>query len=487
MFCGSCGQEVTNQDKFCGSCGAAVPQDILEGGILEGQNTPGKREFIPESVTQVIETVNQISETAQVPIQREVTVKTSMSKKSKVVIGVVVVIALMLYGGYQFARSKFIIVSPFLLQQKFTMAIKSRDMTTLSSLLDSESSDLKNSNSLAAFKTSLTDDVMASYLQKLQQEVDQVQSRNAYASTSDHGWLTIKQKSTWLGKSWVLHIASVGVKAKPIAQDTVAFSIGNLKSADGEIAHLWPSSYAFKGTVSNDYAKQDVSGNVSFLDQLGNIQAYGAYDDSLDMSGYITSNLTLNVPDSISNPQVLINSKAISIPNNGINISPAPSTGTLELKGTVLGVSIDEKEPFDTPNIDLSNLMNKGIAKHALAVIYNAQSSEYKAYNDGNASELTNADPNGSYYTQNASYINGFTAPPSKQVLQKVIVDPQSVQISNNTISIQDSEYSNNSSDAVNMTYSLQQGPSKKEWWVTQAFSSYQTVNDPTGNFTKSS
>jgi hypothetical protein len=73
--------------------------------------------------------------------------------------------------------------------------------------------------------------------------------------------------------------------------------------------------------------------------------------------------------------QVLINNKPINIPSDGLNISPAPSTGTIELKGDVLGISIDEKETMNFKNLDLTALMNRGIAKHDSSDIYSAQSN----------------------------------------------------------------------------------------------------------------
>ncbi|KLU63712.1 hypothetical protein DEAC_c43730 [Desulfosporosinus acididurans] len=376
MFCGNCGQEVTSQDKFCGSCGAPVPQDIQGGDILEGESTASKKDFIPESVARELETANQeISATVEMPIPREVVVKAPMSKKTKIIIGTIAVIAVALYGGYQYARSKFTVTSPYLLEQKFTTALKSQDMATLSSLLDSDSGDLKSADSLAAFKASLTDNVTAAYLQQLQQEVDHVPNSSAFGSNADRGWLTLKKTSSWLGNSWKVHVASVGVVTKPIPQDNVSFSIGNLKSANGEVAHLWPSAYAFTGTVTNDYAKEDVKGNVSFLDQLGSIHDFGAYDYNLDLSSYLKTSLNLVPPDNISNLQVLINNKPITIPSNGLTLSPAPTSGTIELKGDVSGVSIDEKETTDFQNLDLTMLMNRGIAKHSLIGMGSDQSN----------------------------------------------------------------------------------------------------------------
>ncbi|KLU63711.1 hypothetical protein DEAC_c43720 [Desulfosporosinus acididurans] len=491
MFCGSCGQEVTSQDKFCGSCGAPVPQDIQEGGILEGESTSGKKDFIPEPVARELETANQeISATLEMPIPREVVVKAPMSKKTKIIIGTIAVIAVALYGGYQYARSKFTVTSPYLLEQKFTTALKSQDMATLSSLLDSDSADLKSADSLAAFKKGISDEVVAAYLQRLQQEVGQVQGGNAFASTSDHGWLTLRQTSTWLGKSWAVHIASVGVKANPIPQDTVSFSIGNLKSANEEITHLWPSEYSFKGTVSNNYAQENVNGTVSFLDQLGNIPNYGEYDYNLDMSGLIKSRLQLNSFNAIPNLQITLNDKPVTITGDNVLISPAPQNPALSVKGTVLGVPISEKGTIDPQDQNpIQTLVNQGIAKHAMDILDNFNVAATKALDDGTPSEMQGDDPNSAERKSYSDFITNNAASPNrvKDVFLKTVVDPNSVNIQDGKIYINDTEYytRNSSPNTINWTYQLQQIPGKSEWWVEGNNQDYETVNDTTGKFTK--
>jgi len=163
--------------------------------------------------------------------------------------------------AYIIARSFNGPATPEELQQKFSDALKAHDTATLSTLLDADSKALKEANSLATFKASLSnDEVIAAYLQQLQQVVDKAIAEQATKLTnasSDHSWLTVKHTTSWLGDNWKVHVAAVGVKVPAIPLNTVEFSISEVKSTDAVISNLWPSTYPFKATVSNTFAKEE--------------------------------------------------------------------------------------------------------------------------------------------------------------------------------------------------------------------------------------
>jgi len=98
---------------------------------------------------------------------------------------------------------------------------------------------------------------------------------------------------------------------------------------------------------------------------------------------------------------------------------------------------------------------------------------------------MASADPNGEYYKQASKQIT--KAREIKEVFQKVIVDPTRVEINENYIKVDASEYylHNDKPSIGNWTYQLQQIPEKSEWWIESSDSSYRQLNDSTGKFTK--
>lgn len=467
MFCGSCGQQLTAQDKFCPVCGDA--------------NTAAASGTAAE----------EIAVAGSAPLQKEFVPRPRMKSKTKRWLIFSSTLVVVIFAAYLIARSLHGIATPEALQQKFSTALKAHDTATLSSLLDADSKDLIAASSLGAFKTSLSDEVLTGYLQQLQREVDlanQAKEANKVSSSSStsHGWLTLKHTSSWLGDDWKVHVASVGIKAEPIAQDSVQFSIGDLKSTDGELNHLWPSLYSYTATVSNPYASENLGGQVNFLDQVGSIPASGVYNYSLDLGNSVKSVLQITAMESVPDLQVFINDKPVTMNGDSVVISPAPIKPTLEVKGTVLGVKIDQKGTVnDQDQNPVENLLKQGVAQHAMDILYDAALSWTKAYNEGNPSDMLNADPNGDYYKMASAQMT--SVPTTKTILTKVMVDPNSVQINKDSILIQDSEYYtvDNVPNTNNGSFSLQQVAGKTEWWIESQSSSYWSVSDPSGKFTK--
>jgi hypothetical protein len=458
LFCEGCGNKVNPDDAFCGSCGAKINP---------------------------IENPVQVESSATSPSITEKAPRKPMDPKTKkgLIIGGVVIGILL--AVYIIARSLHGPATPIALQQKFETALEAHDTTTLASLLDSTSNELKNSNSLSAFKESLSNEVIGTYIQQLESQVSLAQTNNG-AYLDNHSWLTIKHTSSWLGSSWSVHVVPVEIKATAMANDTVKnFTIDDLKNSQEPLA-LWPSSYKFKANVANNFANENVSGDINFLDQLNYIQDFGKYTYNLNLADFIKSSLQLDSSPDISNPQILLNGKPIILTGNSTVISPAPTNPSLEIKGTVLGVAIDEKgtiNPND-PN-PIETLVKQGVAKHALNILYDAALTWTKAYNDSTPSEMGDCDHNGSYY-QSAAH--DITSPHNdKEFLQKVSVDPTSVEIYHGSIAISDTEYYHLSDrpPIADWRYLLQQQPGKSEWWIESSIQIYWPVKDPTGKFTK--
>ena len=410
--------------------------------------------------------------------------KQPMNPKTKKYLKIGAIAVLILLIAFYIARLTNGPTTPEELRTKFADALTKKDTSVLVKLLENDK-ELSDSKSLAIFKNSINNDVIKAYIQALDYEIDN--SDNRGFGVTSHRWLTVKQTTSWRGDSWRIHIVPVDLVSKNAGQGSIEFSIGDLKSDKGKIERLWPSAYEVKGKVSNAFASEDVISKVNVLGRLNSIEDFGIYEYELNLLSLVKSKLTLNFPRYVTNLQVLLNDKLVTVNSGSITISPAPSTGNVEIKATVLGVDIDEKGTID-PNLNIGDLLNAGIAKHALTIVYEAASSWTKAHNEGNPTLLKAVDPNGASFKEWSSGIKEI--PIVKNSLQKVSIDPRAVNISEKALEVNVSEYyirSDGSISTANWSYSLQQIPSKSEWWIEANYRNYSVVKDPTGTFTKSS
>ncbi|MNC27258.1 hypothetical protein D3C75_754250 [compost metagenome] len=240
-----------------------------------------------------------------------------------------------------------------------------------------------------------------------------------------------------------------------------------MSKLEGPIPQLWPSVYTYEADISNAYASETVSGDVDLTTNRSR---------TLELSKSLKSKMYLRFPD-VKGLTYQINGIPLEASQQEVVISPAPKEAKLQVTGKVLGKSIEESMTVDTSQfyqIKLSDALNKGVGKIAADVVYEAALSWAQASNAGDPAQLKAANPNGAYYKDVAGKM---TKPAdNKTTLVKVAVDPESIRIKDNQITVDASEqylnekstsfFSTDRSSIASWSYTLEKMPDKDEWWV---------------------
>jgi uncharacterized membrane protein YvbJ len=453
MYCLKCGHEINENEKFCSFCGTPVGDKDNSTNIVA----------MPKNKTKHI---------------------IKIDKRFLYIAPVILVLIV----TYFIAKSFYGPYTPEKLQEKFLKALETRNTAAILSLIDNN--ELSNKNSVEAFVNNMDDNTISQYVNAINNNVQEIKyNKNTSYANESNNFLYLVKKNTFFGDVWKVHIVPVTIKTQSIPMDNISFNIGKFKSNNGVITNLFPSSYNVNLVISNDFTKVNIKTNVKIENILYNSQKAYSYIYNINLENlYNGKKLVLENPDNVSDLSIKINGKQVKLDKNtNTEIYPVPNSLDLEVNATVLGVHITEKGKIDTStnNDWVSDFIKQGVAKHALNILYNAAFSWTKANNDGNPSEMTDADPNGQYYTDAASRIKG--TPTNKTQFIKVIVDPESVDIGNDSLYIDDSEYYNtsNGQNIANWTYKLQQIPNKQEWWILDNSFRFGELNDNTGEFTK--
>lgn len=443
MFCGSCGSSLSKEDLFCGTCGAQ--QQVASASSVLRNSAVGKTGGVRTNVL------------------------SRMTNKQKIAVlssgGAVVLLVV----AYFVARSVNGPSTPDALQTAFNKALESKSASGIERLLDSSETD-QNADTLTAFVNSLNDQVIASYEQAMTSVVSEQNNQadlalNQYFGGTDQSPFHLVKKSTWLGTRWYVHIPAAQVQLDSIPGDTIRASIGSLKLSSHST--LLPSVYTVTYTAKNSFGSET---DTTAMDISNEIDSSSPTFE-LSPSQILKQTLSLAVPN-VPGATVSINGKPVDLPSQvdgPLVIAPAPTTGTLTVKATVLGVPVTGSLQLQ-PNqgtVDANQVLNMGVAQQAVKLLYNAASTWSQAFNDHKPSEVAEADPQGSYYRSTVQYIRQ-NKPTVKQKLEKVVVDPGSVQINTDGISISDSEFYlvGGQENQVNWTYTLAQEPGKNGWWL---------------------
>ncbi len=192
--------------------------------------------------------------------------------------------------------------------------------------------------------------------------------------------------------------------------------------------------------------------------------------------------LKLDSAPYVNNMKIFINNTPITISGDSNVISPPPVNSSIEVRGSVLGISIDEKQAIDSNNdsAPINALITQAVAKHALDILYKFNLSWTKAANDKNPSEMDYFDPSCKLYK---IFYNDMTSSNDKYVFHKISIDPESIVIDQNSITVNSNLIIN--SKSINWQFQLQQEPGKSEWWVTDIHTVETSVNDSSGKYTK--
>jgi hypothetical protein len=434
MYCGACGKPVQPTDRFCGNCGTKL-EIAAAAPTATSAKAPRK------------------------PLTRKQKLIYGIGGGVIGVLGVAYLVLRMLYGPS----------SPAALQSDFDSALSSHSESKLKALVDPAQKDILDSTTLNAFVQSLSPDVIHHY----EDEVSQLVAARSDAFTNaleqafgtdaaDDQSLHLVKTSSWLGTRWYIHFPTVDVHVGGIDGDKVDVSIGDLKLTGSDSRKLIPSVYQVKVTASNDYASETETDQLNLLNESGSF----TYDPSQAMK----NSLTLHFPN-VDGVTVTLNGKPVENNQGQAVIVPAPQTGTVEVKANVAGVDVTGSASLqqDVHEIDLGQVLNKGIAQHALQIVYDSAASAVKAAADKKWTELTDADPKGAYaqfMKEELQTISGSLA------LQKVMVDPDNVQINGDQVVIPASVFVGSDSSnptEIDFDLTLQQQPGGSDWWIESA------------------
>jgi hypothetical protein len=432
LYCGQCGQQVQAIDKFCGNCGAPT---------------------IKQQVTSIT-----------IP-------KIAMTKKTKITSLIIIGILGFCLITYSIAHYTNGPSSPKELEGHIISALAENDTEQLVKWLDPNQPELKQPDILNAFNKSMNDTIRKRYESAFRSASAAASAKantDRTASFMDNNSLVqFVNHSNWRGTRWSFHVTPAQLEYQKDSKLNISLNIGQLKDQDGKFPVLWPSIYKYEAEISNSYASETTSGSVDLI---------ATKSRTLTPANNLKTKMSIFMPQA-NNLTYLLNGKPLEASQQNVMISPAPKEAKLQLTGKILGKTIEESITIDTaqsPQINLSDALNKGVSKIAVDVIYDAALSWTKADNAGDTSLLRAADPDGSYYLDAVSNI---TKPSdNKTTLIKVAVDPKSIRIKDNLITIDASEhylkenntywFSNDKNSIASWNYTLQKVPDKDEAWI---------------------
>ncbi|WP_438447159.1 hypothetical protein [Gorillibacterium sp. sgz5001074] len=351
-------------------------------------------------------------------------------------------------------------------------ALSESDIDKLVRYLDPEQAKaLSQPDALAAFQKSLDDNMKKKYESAFQSAAAMAKSKDGNGRTKELAvsgtMVQFVSHSSWRGTRWSFHITPAELEVQKIGQLKMDVRIGDLQALEGKFANLWPSVYHYEAKISNDYASEDLSGNVDLT---------VSKSKALDLARNLKTKLSIRLPQ-VKNLSFTLNGKPLEAQQQDLTLSPAPQDAKFQVKGKVLGLPIEESVAIDTSKtsqVNLAEPMNKGISKAAVKVIYDAALSWCQADNAGDPALLRAANPEGAYYKNAAAKM---TAPSSnKTTLVKVAVDPSTIQIKDDGIVVEATEhylyekstsfFLDEKNSMVNWRYTLQKMPDKDEWWI---------------------
>ena len=132
MFCGECGTKNTGGSQFCENCGAKLEQANVDANSTANQ---GNNTQQPNAVN----TNQQINDNSQNQemMQQPATPSNPMSPKTKLIIGIVTVLAVLLGGGYYYLGT---LITPEKVAENYFNALMANDADKIYSFMSIEES-----------------------------------------------------------------------------------------------------------------------------------------------------------------------------------------------------------------------------------------------------------------------------------------------------------------------------------------------------------
>ncbi|WCN37961.1 TcaA NTF2-like domain-containing protein [Aneurinibacillus uraniidurans] len=339
MNCEQCGQPLQSSDAFCRNCGHSLPQQV-EPALQEIATAQAEVEPIPAPVS-------------------------SEQKTRKIILLITGIIALLCIA--YFSARAFLLgpTTPEAAQEQFVEALHTRNMDKLAALIDPNEKQLTDPKTLAAFKASLTPEILNKYQKTLQESTLKASEKGGrqsdFAAYGD-SWLSLLKKKSFLGTSWSVHINPVAVKVKKVTDTNLKVKVGDI-SADGESLGLfWPSIYTYEAEASNPYATTKTKDKIDLLTLLEQKADTDTYE--VDPTP-LFKQMRITFPDTgseITDLSVTINGKALNQKSGQLLLLPAPDKADFDVKMKVAGQNVERKFtviPQQQEEINLNDVTNE--------------------------------------------------------------------------------------------------------------------------------
>lgn len=265
-FCIECGEQLNEDIKFCTACGTPVKSQTVEKEKDEiktqdpGEPTPEKG--VSKSPIQNVTTQEKTPEPGQaVPAETGQHLKKPMSKKTKIIIGVVAVLLIALFGTHKWLTSYFDPIKSLVAMDE---AVTNNDMESFLHFIEFDKDILRDNESFFEYiKEREWETVRDQYLAIIEEEkIESNPLDKDIFSVTNSPLFKVKQKEFFLGlyKSFTLHAIPTKLFATSNLEDsevTIQNMTAELSSVDEyeEINRIYPGEYEVSAKAENEYGE----------------------------------------------------------------------------------------------------------------------------------------------------------------------------------------------------------------------------------------
>lgn len=248
-FCTQCGEKVADHVKFCTECGAELTIMTRTEGLEEGASS-----------VNTSKTTQTVPADQQAPIQETRTTKKS-SKKTKVFLSIIAILALILFGTHKFLSSYF---DPLKDLKAMDQAISSNDQKTFFSYIEFEKDALLDKESYFKYikEEEWDSAVKNNYMYMIEEQKHNPNPLDkVIESDSGHKLFTVKQKDILFGlyKGYTLHAVPIKLVAESDMAETevkIGKKTKELKeNKRTEVTKAYPGEYEVTGNTENEFGK----------------------------------------------------------------------------------------------------------------------------------------------------------------------------------------------------------------------------------------
>ena len=262
VFCNNCGTKLKEGASFCGECGTVVTKP-------KPSATPSVTSTNEQPVTNTVQSPNRSTNRPQ-PASKP------MSKKAKILTGIVATVAILLIGSYYFISHMF---APQSVANGFLDAIEEEDVQKVKEYVTEGQRGLSvNDDQVKSYINYLLEDtrVLSDISDQLNRDVELLESDTLPVVGNDKDSTTVKLVQ--MGKKWFIFDHYV-VQVEPMyvninsTEDNTDIMIGNEKlatvSSDKKktIGPLLPGEYEIKAVVNGEYGAVEQVKEINFSEE----------------------------------------------------------------------------------------------------------------------------------------------------------------------------------------------------------------------------